>query len=128
MLILDPVHGLFEGYTFSFYGSFTSSLSLSNLQQIVTTGHATVLPDLPQFPSHTDQFIQKSNKIIVICDPENTTADVSSEIQAKCSFLPVGFAWILDCISAYEVLSVDKYRVLPNKPSTFLETQQSLEF
>jgi len=121
---------LFEELSFHFSGTFVSpSPSRENLEQLVKIGKAQVLPSLPAFPTSAEQFLKTSTQVIVVCDPQNMTPEMAANVQQRCSLLPVSYHWILDSISAYELLPIERYRVLPQvDQSHFLATQQSLEF
>ncbi|KAI8147528.1 hypothetical protein BJV82DRAFT_349896 [Fennellomyces sp. T-0311] len=88
---------LFKDQVFWFYGTFTRPTQ-DELSSLITLGGGRIETSGDELPAAGD----------IICSSRLTTTE-AGRLVARYHKKPVACAWILDCISAYEVLRKDKY-------------------
>ena len=89
------------------------------------TGNADVVKHLPDPPKNMSE-IAKFEKTFVIVDAKNLTQEESRVVYLKTGRWLVDFSWLLDSVSHYQILDVDKYKV--EVVDSVFETQNSLAF
>jgi len=116
---------LFANCSVYFYGKFTTPTK-EELQSIISTGQGTVLTDLPKPAKNTADMLSNSTNNLVIMDPTTTSIDDAKEIYFKTTKAPVEFSWVLDSISNYQLVDMDKYKMTTHEAP--FETQNSLAY
>lgn len=96
--------GLFARVHFYFYGEFRQP-SLSDLTSLVMEGDGEIIKGL-------EMLSKSSNKrVLVICDARQSNFEKDAGVVSRYRPL-ITSQWIMDCVSAMELLPVEPYAAL----------------
>jgi BRCA1-associated RING domain protein 1 len=103
---------LFKGYSFYFYGEF-STLKKEEFFHIIKIGGGIVLSELPKLPQKTNEIFNDKNFIICDISLLPNIENFSKEIYFFSGRYLIDFNWILDSISYYKILDIENYKIIP---------------
>ena len=112
---------LFSGLKFYFCGDF-EVVDVNILRKVASTGHGKVYSELPRLPRNTHEELENMNRMdrwIIICDGTAFDYDAAKNVYFASGFIPISYEYLFDCVSNFELLPQNRYRILETQTQQF---------